>query len=41
MYALNGADVTGKDIVAQARLRISGTLSGTGAAGAGVTAFGT
>jgi len=40
LFALNGANATGKNVVAPAGLRISGTLSGTGAAGAGVTAFG-
>src|SRR4029079_2685354 len=40
LFALNGAKATRKNVVAPAGLRISGTLTGTGAAGAGVTAFG-
>jgi hypothetical protein len=40
VFALNGANATGKNIVAPAGLRISGTLTGTGGAGAGVVAFG-
>jgi hypothetical protein len=39
-FPLNGANATGKNVVAPVGLRISGTLTGTGAAGAGVTAFG-
>jgi hypothetical protein len=40
VFDLSSTNVTGKNVVAPAGLRISGTLTGTGAAGAGVVAFG-